>query len=80
MEDFNLIGHIYRIHEWEGEPVETEEMSPQWYKLHEIPYDEMWIDDKYWLPLFLERKHLKAYFRFKDNLTLLEKDINLIER
>ena len=32
-----------------GEPVETEEMRPQWYALDKIPLNEMWEDDAVWL-------------------------------
>ncbi len=48
--------HVFRIDEFSGEPKETDEMRPQWFAFDEIPYDEMWPDDQYWLPLFLEGK------------------------
>lgn len=31
--------HVYEIFNYEGEVVETEEMSPKWFKISEIPYD-----------------------------------------
>ena len=34
-----------------GEIVESEEMSPQWFAWDALPLDRMWQDDKYWLCL-----------------------------
>ncbi|HEY4161171.1 MAG TPA: 8-oxo-dGTP diphosphatase [Candidatus Saccharimonadales bacterium] len=52
--------HIYTATEWDGDPHETEEMRPQWFKLTDIPYDQMWPDDKDWLPLLLAGKRFKG--------------------
>jgi 8-oxo-dGTP pyrophosphatase MutT (NUDIX family) len=38
---------------YEGEVEESEEMMPKWFSLKEIPFDEMWSDDKIWLPKLL---------------------------
>jgi len=48
--------HIFIATEWEGEPHETEEMRPQWFKETDIPYDNMWVDDHLWMPLLLQDK------------------------
>lgn len=37
-----------------GEPTESEEMRPQWYAIGDMPYGQMWLDDKVWLPHLLE--------------------------
>lgn len=29
-------------------------MKPSWFSLDDIPYDEMWDGDKYWLPRILD--------------------------
>lgn len=48
--------HIFEATEHLGEPIETEEMMPRWFHIHEIPYQEMWPADRIWLPIFLEGK------------------------
>lgn len=71
--------HACLCKKWRGEPVETEEMAPRWFKQSEIPYDDMWPDDIVWLPLVLRDKKLKTEFIFDgDNiksiaLTLVDK-------
>jgi mutator protein MutT len=60
--------HIFVTTEWEGEPVETEEMRPQWFTLENIPYDSMWPDDKLWLPILLAGKKFKGDITVDNNV------------
>lgn len=63
---------VYIVDEWEGEPQETEEMRPQWFSTSEIPFDEMWPDDKHWLPLVLGGKKITAEFIFDEEMKVKE--------
>ncbi len=72
MEEFNLIGHIYMMDEYDGAPCETEEMRPRWFHRDELPYDEMWVDDKLWVPQVLRGEKIRAYFNFSDHDTITE--------
>ncbi|MFZ2125256.1 MAG: 8-oxo-dGTP diphosphatase [Candidatus Saccharimonadales bacterium] len=65
--DFDMQAVVYSCSKWQGEPTETEEMQPAWYKFADIPYDKMWADDKYWLPTVLGGKFVTANFTFDDN-------------
>jgi len=64
--------HVFSITSHSGEPEESEEMRPQWFLHHEIPYDTMWPDDKHWLPLFLEGKQFMGEFSFSDQDTIVK--------
>jgi 8-oxo-dGTP diphosphatase / 2-hydroxy-dATP diphosphatase len=67
--------HVYKILEYTGDPVETEEMKPKWFSLNTIPYDMMWPDDEHWLPLFLSGKKFRTKFLFGENDSILEQEI-----
>ncbi len=71
--------HVFLVRTWEGEPIETEEMAPKWFKLANIPFEEMWDDDKFWLPHILEGKKLKAKFAFKEREIIGRQDIKIID-
>jgi len=71
--------HVFLAKEWEGEPIESEEMMPKWFEINEIPFEEMWEDDKVWLPLILNGKKLKADFIFKEGETLSNQNIKIVE-
>ncbi|OGD71756.1 hypothetical protein A3A84_03225 [Candidatus Collierbacteria bacterium RIFCSPLOWO2_01_FULL_50_23] len=68
---------VYLTSKWEGEPTESEEMAPRWFKINEIPYDEMWEDDRFWLPKVLSGETVEADFLFNKNQVLLEHEIQV---
>ena len=42
----------------------TEEMLPKWFNFDKIPYEKMWEDDYYWLPIILRSQKVKGKFIF----------------
>lgn len=51
-----IVSAVYTCSDYSGEPTETEEMKPQWFKLNELPLDQMWGGDKYWVPQLFDSK------------------------
>ena len=47
-----------------GEPIETAEATPMWFDFDQVPYDDMWEDDQYWLPQVLNGSRFIAWFDF----------------
>jgi 8-oxo-dGTP pyrophosphatase MutT (NUDIX family) len=87
--------HVFKSTEWQdrAEPSETEEMRPEWHAEDAIPYDKMWLDDKYWLPILLKRGEekeegrlisaaegqcFKAHFLFSGHETIVTHKIELL--
>ena len=71
--------HIYKVTDFEGEPVETEEMRPEWFHVDDIPFAHMWADDPYWMQMFLKGKKFKGKFTFGKNDIILEKELKEVE-
>lgn len=67
--------HVFRVDAWSGEPVETEEMRPEWFAFSDIPYGTMWPDDIHWFPLFLEGKRFRTKFLFDEGDGVISQDI-----
>lgn len=78
-EETNLVFHLFIATEWEGEPTESEEMAPEWFDIENIPYDKMFKDDKYWLPLVLEGKKVRGKFVFDKNWNSLAREVKVVE-
>lgn len=55
---------VFCANTWEGEPVESEEMKPQWFPYTEIPYKNMWQPDATWLPRVLAGEQLEGVVQF----------------
>lgn len=47
--DWNQDVHVFLVKKWLGKPKESEEMKPSWFKIDDLPYQEMWADDPLWL-------------------------------
>lgn len=69
---------VYLADEWKGEPQETEEMKPQWYKKDQLPFTNMWPDDPIWLPLVLNGKKVKAEFMFAEDGSIVDYKVNVV--
>lgn len=63
--------HIFCTDSAQGVPTESDEMRPQWFPLDQIPFADMWPDDRYWFPLLLQRKRFRGYFLFQGQDTIL---------
>jgi 8-oxo-dGTP diphosphatase len=58
--------HVFITDSYEGTPEETEEAEPVWLEPKEMPYDEMWEDDRYWMPLLFEGLSFRGLFTFDE--------------
>lgn len=70
---------VFRTSSYEGEAVETAEAVPLWTDIDAIPYEEMWEDDRMWLPLLLQGQPFSARWVFDDD-RMLDHDIRLVEQ
>jgi len=72
MSEFDHFVHLFLATEWEGQPIESAEVLPFWFPVSEIPFEQMWQDDAYWLPIVLKGKTIHAEFEFdEDNETVV---------
>ncbi len=76
---WRMLVHAFVATAWQGDPVETEEMAPEWFKLSNIPYDSMWSDDRYWLPQVLAGKYVMGRFTFNKDDEMLDKQVEVVE-
>lgn len=68
---------VYVSGKFSGKPRETEEMRPQWFTFTSIPFDDMWPDDRYWVPQALDPTVPPLYMSLyltKDNEFIEKKD------
>ncbi len=77
-EPWRMYVHVYLCDEWKGEPTETEEMAPQWFKQFDVPYGKMWADDEYWLPQVLAGQHVRGIFTFDEHDRLLTHTVEAV--
>jgi 8-oxo-dGTP pyrophosphatase MutT (NUDIX family) len=68
--------HAYIARTWDGDPVETDEMAPQWFSIDALPLSNMWVTDSIWLIPALRGEHVRGDMHFDETGTHVER-INL---
>ncbi|HIQ51111.1 MAG TPA: 8-oxo-dGTP diphosphatase [Nautiliaceae bacterium] len=66
--------YVFVTEDFEGKEEETEEALPKWFKIDELPLNQMWEDDKYWIKKVLKGEKIYAKFKFKQ-WKLVDKEI-----
>lgn len=69
---------VFEVWKFEGEPVETEEMSPKWFSLENMPFPEMWASDPLWYPYYLAGKSFTGEVIFDENHQVISSEIKKI--
>ena len=72
------LGYVYFAKYEGGELAESDETRPFWVERSEIPYDNMWADDKLWLPQALGGRRFDAWFIFDDR-EMLDSKVCLLD-
>ena len=56
--------HLFSTRQFHGRMSSTDEGEVGWFGVTEIPFLEMWDDDKYWIQLMLARSRFNAKFYY----------------
>jgi 8-oxo-dGTP diphosphatase/2-hydroxy-dATP diphosphatase len=70
--------HYFEMLEYDGEPKESDEMEVGWFETDKIPYDKMFPNDYYWLPMFLKKEFFEGEFWFDKDYKIKKHKINKI--
>jgi len=69
--------HVFKTEKYSGKPEESEEARPEWFKTSQLPFEEMWPDDKYRILIMLDEEKFEARFYFdEDGDEILEHEFN----
>jgi 8-oxo-dGTP diphosphatase len=78
VDGYSIHVRVFRADDCAGEPRDTDEATPLWFLVENIPYTEMWADDILWLPLLLQRTRFTGHFVFSGD-ALLDHRLETIE-
>ena len=67
---YSLRCHVYTATSYEGVPTQTEEAIPLWIDEREMPYSQMWADDRIWYPLVMGGRRFSGRFLFDESIML----------
>lgn len=72
--------HVYLCEQFRGEIRESEEMRPAWFSIAELPWEQMWADDPYWLPLLLQGTCFHGRFFFNGEQQLVSHSLAEVDK
>ena len=68
---WNRVAYVFLVTRWSGDPIESVEMRPTWFKVDDIPFGQMWQGDVHWLPRILAGERIRGRLTFgEDNETI----------
>jgi 8-oxo-dGTP diphosphatase len=72
--DWDNVCHVFVARTEFVQAIESEEMCPQWFAFSDVPYAEMWDDDRIWLPGVLSGGcvYLRCFFDGEGKMTGFE--------
>lgn len=79
---WNMQVHLFTCQssQWTGAPKITNEMDPKWFDLTKVPYDQMWDDNKLFLPHLLKGKRIETHIMYgEDNLTVADYSLKFLD-
>ena len=74
----NVIFYLYVATEYEGKLKESDELKPYGFDLDNIPYDKMFEDDSYWMPIVLEGNKIQAFFEYDKEWKMVRHEVKIV--
>lgn len=71
--------HIYVCYDYTGKITPSEEMTPRFFDIYNLPFDKLLPDTALWMPLVLDGYYVTGDFILNDDMSIqcyeLEKDV-----
>jgi 8-oxo-dGTP diphosphatase len=64
LDGYSIHAYVFVATDCRGEAQETDEAIPLWTPLDRIPYEQMWADDRLWIPRMLAGGYFAGRFVF----------------
>jgi 8-oxo-dGTP diphosphatase len=70
---WDLLVTVFVADRFSGKPEESDEITPEWFPVDQLPYARMWDDARYWVPRILAGERVTADITFaQDSETVAE--------
>lgn len=64
---WDAVVSVFGADEFSGEPVESDEVVPEWFSFDALPLTKMWDDARLWLPKVLAGEYVTAEISFAED-------------
>ena len=71
--EWDAIVTVFFGERWSGRVRGSDEITPKWFDVDSLPFDEMWDDESHWLPRVLAGELLIGTITYDDSGTLVSR-------
>jgi 8-oxo-dGTP diphosphatase len=76
--NLDYLVHVFLARKFSGRPKGSKEGRVRWFDVEKIPYEGMWDDDRYWLPLLLNGVKFSARFFYdRENRRVVDYELRM---
>lgn len=76
-ESWNQQDIFFVSHTWRGNPQESAEIKPEWFRMNSIPFERMWDDARIWLPHIIKGVKIEGDFIYDKDLKVVDHFLKL---
>jgi len=58
--DWDMKTTLFTARTWQGDPLPSDEILPEWFRVEALPVERMWQDADHWLPVVLEGRRINV--------------------
>ncbi len=78
--ELSVKAHLFSTTDFEGEAKSTEEGEVKWFDVDDVPLEEMWPDDEFWLSLMLAGRMFNAdFYMSAGNKRIVKYSVSLLD-
>lgn len=76
--EWNMSTRLFTARTWQGEPMDSDEVLPEWFRTDTLPVERMWQDADHWLPVVLEGGKVNIVVTLNDDNETVASSVSIL--
>jgi 8-oxo-dGTP diphosphatase len=78
--EWDMSTRLFTARTWQGEPTDSDEVLPEWFRTDTLPVERMWQDADHWLPVVLEGGKVNVVVTLNDDNETVASSVSILPR
>jgi 8-oxo-dGTP diphosphatase len=76
--EWDMSTRLFTARTWQGEPTDSDEVLPEWFRTDTLPVERMWQDADHWLPVVLEGGKVNVVVTLNDDNETVASSVSIL--